>query len=175
MRPKRSSTSSLLAGSLSNTSHPALRESPSPPIGPGKKESPSHFRSRTIGVNTGAEGSSASAVIADRRGSSGGSVSLAVPFASSSQSESSPLAFGTPELAPIDNPYPRRRSANGSPVRDQKESNVLGLGLGSSWDTSSGSGLSSGGSRDKGRLKDGTGPPSPRRERERTAPGGLSR
>lgn len=172
MRPKRSSTASA---SLPAAVAAPLRESPPRSVSPVRKVSPSPSGSRRFDHGARLDSPASASSSARRRGSSGSNASLNVPVASGSQSVSSPLAFGSPELEPALDDSPQRSQASGPPTRSQREGNVLGLGWGSGWESSSASGSSPGGSRDKGRGKDVIGPPSPRRERERTMPAGVSR
>jgi serine/threonine-protein kinase RIM15 len=175
MRSKRTSTGSSLGGSLPNPTIPLLQMSPPRSVSPSKKESPSYPGSRRFEAATRVEELGSPGPSGGRRGSGSSSASLGAPLTASSQAGSSPLAFGSPELEPFSDESPRRRSIRASPTIGQKDGNILGLGWVSGWDSSSGSGSSPGGSKDKGRAKDAIGPPSPRRERERTAPGGVSR
>lgn len=110
-----------------------------------------------------------------RRRSGSYSSGLQAPMSSSSQAGSSPLAFGSPELEPIDDEsMPRSsRDSTSSPQESARDSpNILGLGLGANWDAAS---TTSGSSRSgslKGKSKEGP-PPSPRRERDRTSMSGM--
>lgn len=110
-----------------------------------------------------------------RRSGSFGSA-LDTPPSTSSQAGSSPLAFGSPELDPIDDEHPRRtsRGSTSSPQESSRDgSNILGLGLGGNWDTTSSTASSSSRSGSmKGKSKEGP-PPSPRRERDRMSTSGM--
>lgn len=102
-----------------------------------------------------------------RRRSGSHSSSLNVTFSTSSQGGSSPLAFGSPELEPIDDELYARtsRASTGSPQDTSRDGlNILGLGLGGNWETTSTASGSSRSGSIKGKSKEGA-PPSPRRER----------
>lgn len=102
-----------------------------------------------------------------RRRSGSHSSSLNVPMSTSSQAGSSPLAFGSPELDPIDDEIQAQssRGSTSSPQDTSRDSpNILGLGLGGNWETTSTASGSSRSGSVKGRSKDGA-PPSPRRDR----------
>lgn len=94
---------------------------------------------------------------------------------SSSQAGSSPLAFGSPDLEPVDDdPYHgTSRGSTSSPQEGSRDSpNILGLGLGANWDTASTTSGSSRSGSMKGKSKEGP-PLSPRRERDRTSTAGM--
>lgn len=101
-----------------------------------------------------------------RQRSGSHSSSLGVPMSTSSQAGSSPLAFGSPELEPIGDECSRSsRGSSSSPQDSSRDSNnILGLGLGGNWETTSTASGSSRSGSVKGRSKDGA-PPSPRRDR----------
>ena len=111
-----------------------------------------------------------------RRRSGSCSSALDTPLSTSSQAGSSPLAFGSPELDPIDDDHPRRtsRGSTSSPQESSRDgSNILGLGLGGNWETNSSTASSSSRSGSmKGKSKEGP-PPSPRRERDRMSTSGM--
>lgn len=110
-----------------------------------------------------------------RRRSGSYSSALDTPLSTSSQAGSSPLAFGSPELDPIDDDHPRRTSggSTSSPQESSRDSpNILGLGLGGNWDTTSTASSSSRSGSMKGKSKEGP-PPSPRRERDRMSTSGM--
>lgn len=176
MRPKRSSTGSPISNSLQGTANVPLKESPPRNTVPARKESPAHPGVGRMTDSGGMrEGLRSAGQSAGRRGNSDSNASLKIPTASGSLASSSPLAFGTSDLDPLDSESSPRGSLNLSPIKGQKEVNVLGLGWGSGWESSSGSLSSPGGSKNKGRSKEIIGPPSPRRERERTMPVGIAR
>ncbi|OCF75273.1 AGC protein kinase [Kwoniella mangroviensis CBS 8886] len=169
MKSKRSASGSALTGNL-----PLPTPKQSPPT-THKKESPTHPASRRFEPLSRPLADDARSVSSrERSESSGSSVGLGVTLPSSS-----PLNFGSPDLGPESSP--RRRSIaipSSSGIEGSKEGNVLGLGWGANWETTSTSsssfGSGSGSLKDKGKSKDILSTSSPRRDRERTAPIGLS-
>lgn len=157
MKSKRSTSGSLLSGSL-----------PGPATMP--KEGPTRLSPTHPGARRFSNATASPSTSDHRRGSSGSNASLGVP--PSGFGTTSPLAFGSPELEPLQDESPTRslslRASSVSPVRGGKEPNVLGLGWTSGFD-------SPGSVRDKGKGKDtpsGSGSLSPRvsqRDRDRTA------
>lgn len=110
-----------------------------------------------------------------RRRSGSYSSAVDTSLSTSSQAGSSPLAFGSPELEPVDDEHPRRtsRGSTSSPQESSRDSpNILGLGLGGNWDTTSTASSSSRSGSMKGKSKEGP-PPSPRRERDRMSTSGM--
>jgi len=95
--------------------------------------------------------------------------SLNVP--TGSQTGSSPLAFGSPELYPADDEHRSSRASTGSPQESARDGpNILGLGLGSNWEATSNASSSSRSGSVKGKSKEA---PSPRRERDRSSIGAM--
>jgi serine/threonine-protein kinase RIM15 len=158
--------SSLLTKSRGNNLPPiaTASASTSPRTSPtSRKSSPTHTRRLTDVSKEYAH----NYPNAGRQRSGSHSSSLNVPLSTSSQAGSSPLAFGSPELEPIDDEMLARssRASTGSPQDPSKDStNILGLGLGGNWGTSSTASGSSRGGSIKGKSKD-TAPSSPRRDR----------
>lgn len=172
MKSKRSASGSFLAGSLP-TSTPS-KESSSSRL-PPTRISPTQSTPRRFSNVTRQDGATSPTASSHRRDSSGSSASLTVP--QTVPGASSPLAFGSPELEPVNSDSYSRlsRPTSVSPSVEQRDLNTLGLGWGGagSWDSSpsSSSPLSSK-ERQKGKDTIST-PPSPRvaqRERERTLP-----
>lgn len=174
IKGKRSSSVSLLAGSLAN----APAKDPSTIRGPPLRISPTHPGHRRFSNVARTESASTSPTSpTHRRGSSGNIVGPG------------DLALGTPEQEAAHNrdasPSRSFRAGSNASSRDSKDvsANILGLGWGSGmsergWDSATTS--SPGSVTDKGRAKDfGSGSSSPRttqRERERTVqPIGMAR
>ncbi|WRT65962.1 uncharacterized protein IL334_002913 [Kwoniella shivajii] len=180
MKNKRSASGSALTGNLPS---PVLKQSPpssSTSTSTSKRESPTHPTSRRFENSARPQAEDSVSISSrERSESSGSSVGLGVTVPSS-LAGSSPVNFGSPDFGP--DTSPRRRSIAIPPTsvgaESSKEGNILGLGWGSNWDTTSTSGSSfgsgSGSLKDKGKGKDVLSTSSPRRERERTAPVGLS-
>ena len=174
LRFQRSTSGSALAANLPN---PALSvgEMPPRPKSTATKDSPSHPGSRRLESISDIDGPASGSSSRSRTGSGGSSSDFGLPLSFGSQAGISPLAFGKPDIYPLaEEARHRRESSGGSPVVEQKDGNILGLGLG--WESPSGSasGSSPGsgniGAKDKGKAKEYIGPPSPRRERERMGP-----
>ncbi|WWC60586.1 uncharacterized protein I303_103160 [Kwoniella dejecticola CBS 10117] len=168
MKSKRSASGSALTGNL-----PLPTSKHSPPSS-ARDKSPTHLTSRRFeSINRSQADDARSTSSRERSESSGSSVGLGVTIPSSS-----PLNFGSPESGPETSP--RRRSIAIPPggTEGSKEGNILGLGWGANWETTSTSGSSfgsgSGSYKDKGKGKDSISTSSPRRDRERTMPVGLS-
>lgn len=136
-----------------------------------RKSSPTHSRRLT---DTSRD--HPPAVLGHARRRSGSYSSGPGPFMSSnSQAGSSPLAFGSPELEPVeDDSHPRSsRGSTSSPQEAPRDGpNILGLGLGGNWDAASTTSGSSRSGSMKGKSKEGP-PPSPRRERDKTSTPGM--
>jgi hypothetical protein len=176
MKSKRSVSGSGLVGSLPSFPSANLRQSP-PRAGPAPNVSSGAPGPRRVESIARAESATRSH-FRGRSGSGGSSTVFAGLPTPPSQAGSSPLAFGSPELFPLDDDSPRPRgSISVSPSRESKDSNILGLGWGAGWDTQSASGSSFGSnsqsSRDKGKGKEVMGPPSPRKERDLSRTGSL--
>jgi len=132
-----------------------------------RKGSPTHTRRLTDVSNQHTRESSFSGTHSRQRsGSHSSSLNVSV-----SQTGSSPLAFGSPELYPADDEAHISRGGTSSPQDSSRDSpNILGLGLGGNWEsTSTASGSSRSGSV-KGKSKEA---PSPRRERDRMSIGAM--
>ncbi|WWC68367.1 uncharacterized protein I206_102292 [Kwoniella pini CBS 10737] len=168
MKSKRSASGSALSGNLPL---PASRHSP--PTA-SKDRSPTHStRSRFDPIIKSQAEDTGSTSSRERSGSSGSSVGLGVTMPSSS-----PQNFGSPEFGPESSLQRRSIAIPSGGTEVSKEGNILGLGWTANWDTTSTSGSSfgsgSGSYKDKGKGKDALITSSPRRDRERTAPVGLS-
>lgn len=101
------------------------------------------------------------------------SSALDIPLSSSSQASSSPLAFESPEMGPLDDDSRPSRGSTSSPQESSRDGpNVLGLGLGGNWDTASTASGSSRSGSIKGKSKEAP-HPSPRRERDRMSSSGM--
>lgn len=168
MKSKRSTSHALAPGSLPTPSGTVLKESP--PRVTGKKGSPTHPGNSRFGNIARSDGS----VSTGRRRSASGGTQLdgAASILRAGDLRSSPLAFGQPEMGPTENKESSGQPAGGgAAIQDAKVPNVLGLGLGSDWDSIAGI------SKDKGKVKEAMSPPSPMRGGERTTLGvmGVSR
>ncbi|ORY28595.1 hypothetical protein BCR39DRAFT_559411 [Naematelia encephala] len=172
MKSRRSLSGAALSGSLPNPSPPVIKESPPRNSPISKKESPTHPGGRRVENIARGEAATSSEGLRRRSGSNSSS-NGAFPRSSapSSNAGSSPLAFGSPELEPLAGEIRTRRLS--SPTRETRDANLLGLGWGGNWDPAK-LGSGTGSLRDKGKAKDSMGPPSPRRERERTAPSAMN-
>ncbi|WWC88163.1 uncharacterized protein L201_003068 [Kwoniella dendrophila CBS 6074] len=169
MKSKRSASGSALTGNLPP---PTLKHSPPTNT---KKPSPTISISRRFEGNRQPQADDTTSVSSrERSESSGSSVGLGVTIPNSSPS----LNFGSPDFGPESSPPRRSIAIPPGGTEGSKEGNILGLGWGANWETTSASGSSfgsgSGSLKDKGKAKDALSTSSPRRERERTAPVGLA-
>ena len=136
-----------------------------------KRSSPTHSRRLTDVANQYAREIPPAVGNQGRRRSGSHTSSLGVP--TGSQTGSSPLAFGSPELYPADDEAQHRssRASTSSPQETSRDSpNILGLGLGTNWEATSNASSSSRSGSVKGKSKEG---PSPRRERDRLSIGAM--
>jgi serine/threonine-protein kinase RIM15 len=134
------------------------------------RNSPTHSRRLTEVSNQHAREIPPPSGNQGRRRSGSHTSSLNVP--TGSQTGSSPLAFGSPELYPADDEAQHRssRASTSSPQESRDSPNILGLGLGTSWEATSNASSSSRSGSVKGKSKDA---PSPRRERDRLSIGAM--
>lgn len=136
-----------------------------------KRGSPTHSRRLTDVANEYAREIPPPAGNQGRRRSGSHTSSLGVP--TGSQTGSSPLAFGSPDLYPADDEAHHRssRASTSSPQEPSRDSpNILGLGLGTNWEAVSNASSSSRSGSVKGKSKEA---PSPRRERDRLSIGAM--
>ena len=150
----------------------AVSPGASPQTSPTSKSgSPTHSRRLTDVSNQYAREIPSSVRNQGRPRSGSHTSSLGVP--TGSQTGSSPLAFGSPELYPADDEAQHRssRASTSSPQETSRDSpNILGLGLGTNWEATSNASSSSRSGSVKGKSKEA---PSPRRERDRLSIGAM--
>ena len=158
-RPKRLST-----GPLATDSPPGSGTVP-----PSRKISPIQQTAARRFSSVRSEAGPSSPTVSERRMSSGSSGSLQVP---GSLGQSSPLAFGSPDMDVLDDSRIRRRSTLSSSDNEQgKDANLLGLG----WNIGGWDGSSSSLPKDRGKMREmSSQPSSPKlasRDRERISHG----